>query len=522
MKRIRFISMLFSVCVCALALPLFSACRQQEKEIDAPYMGTLSVVEEAGEHVTLYVEKTVYQSKEAKGWLERAESAYTKFYSAFGIDRCAELRVIEDEYALGEDGVALCDGFAYCNPSAFETGEYLFAFAGEYLQRSESWKRIAAVDYVYSERDGLGDTFTEGLGLTLFEGYFNDAFADEETQVLAANTAKRFGRYVIEEYGIEAFLDCGVEEYRNEWLISLGKEGRYQLPFDLSWLDGARYSERFLQFPLTIECKNQTYCLDAITSSRSSSAFDTPELVLTHLSNGIKGMEEIVEHVRAQAEGANTRLSLRYGESIAYEISDRRATGADVEKGVVYLADPSEFVHETVHMLTLDAYPRDGLWLAEGVAEYYSRDVSGVRSDIEYRMYDSFTEWSETQTSLGRFVESVKAEFSLRGGNFATFGAFDFSLLEECIARVTFESSEKVEGFAFATSPVSAFHNSPPSSYEGNGLTYPQAYLFTKYLIEQEGEVRVLNALPQGGTFDFTSSFGRSYAEYFAEFLSTL
>ena len=60
MKRIRFISMLFSVCVCALALPLFSACRQQEKEIDAPYMGTLSVVEEAGEHVTLYVEKEVY------------------------------------------------------------------------------------------------------------------------------------------------------------------------------------------------------------------------------------------------------------------------------------------------------------------------------------------------------------------------------------------------------------------------------------------------------------------------------
>jgi hypothetical protein len=55
-------------------------------------------------------------------------------------------------------------------------------------------------------------------------------------------------------------------------------------------------------------------------------------------------------------------------------------------------------------------------------------------------------------------------------------------------------------------------------AYPGNSLSYPEAYLFTKYLVETYGLDAMLTYYGSGATSAFKSTFGLSYTEAFADF----
>lgn len=221
----------------------------------------------------------------------------------------------------------------------------------------------------------------------------------------------------------------------------------------------------------------------------------TPERVLYHLSAGNEECEKILNYVNENATECYDFISKRYASNLEYFISEQEIkTCCDVGSGKIYLRDPSEFVHETVHAITMKANPEGNAWLGEGVAEYLSRYVSKHISDVNIRFYSSFTDKTLSE-SLSEFVGDVNALYSRNGGGFENIEAFDFALMIECIGKVTLETPShktRIE-FPYATDPIYKFYAC--TNKDGNALTYPEAYAFTKYLIDKYGLTSVLRCV---------------------------
>ena len=531
MKKIitTILSLAFAFCLSAGLV----GCKKEYSENGREYIdgyGNINTVSLKRGDIELYVEDTICESKEeTEAIFVQLENDYNTLKSVFDLQTKIKVYVIEDDYVLGDTHGAYIDGKVLCNLDIIYDGTYRTYFTGAYLKTSEPWKYYGASEYVFGEPSNDTETLTSYyldennlLTLSLFAAYFNDSFADTETIEIAKTTAKALTKYVIDTHGKQTFMNAGLPDYRQEWLTFIGVDKAFNIPYDISWLDNAVYSQKLLQYPLVIKTENRIYHLDSFSAKRESAAFDTPETVLKHLSVGYSETQGILEYVKSQTYNGEAYqfMQNKFDKTIEYYISDREVgTEANVNESKVYLLDPSEYVHETIHILTLQENIRAGAYLAEGVAEYFSREICNEPSDIDYRMYLSFTEETVSGT-LGEFVEEVKSQYNSIGGVFTSFEEFEFHLLEKAIAYITLNKpTYKNEiRFPYATTSIENMR-SPAMVYEGNHLTYPEAYLFTSYLIEQYGIEKVLNCCID---YNFNGVFGVDHFDAFEQFYQTI
>ena len=411
--------------------------------------------------------------------------------------------------------------------SIITDGSYKLFLTAAYLNTTETWKQYAACQYAFSLWDtediDFKDYYADNanlLSLTLFTAYFNENFSDKKTIDIAKQTSYDFGNFVLTTYGINKFLSADLTQYRQEWLDSIQCSQHFDIPFDLSWLVGAQYSQKFLQYPIVIITSNRTYYLDDFYNARPTASFDTAERVLYHLSQGYSESVKMLEYIHDNAPNNYSSAKKKFQSRMEYYISDRELrTSCDVDKSKIYLLDPSEYVHETTHAITLSENPTDAAWLCEGIAEYFSRNVSAQITDINYRFYESFT-LPNLSGSLKEFVDTVNAQYKNMGGNFNSIDTFNFALMEEAIGITTilFPKYKTQITFPYATNSIrqSYFY----ASYtDENKLTYPEAYAFTKYLIKEYGLDNVLKCCL---SYDFEKIFGKSYSDIFTTYCSTI
>ena len=502
---------------------------QQYLQIDGYHNAKMNSIKKG--RITLYLETSLSLSKQKEMQLfDVIEKDYQTLESALNLKSDVKVAIISDEYILSSNnGFIYHDGIVLCNLGAFENGKYKTALTGAYMKTTETWKQVAATHYYFNKGASvdiskLKDYYAQNeddLLLTLFQGYFNASFASDEVIDIANMTAVSLGKYIIDNYSFDDFLNASLTDYRCEWLSQNGINTSFDVPFDLSWLSGAVYSQKLLQYPLVIETKNRVYYLDSFHAERNSATFDHPRAVIEHLSNGNAGVNKVLEYIKSNATKNTSDTIQKNAEAkIEYYISsDEIGTEADVNNKKVYLKDPSEFVHETAHILTLNNNRVDGAWLAEGIAEYLSREISGVTSDVDYRMYHSFVA-SDVTVDLKSFVEDVKTQYKSSGGSFDSFDVFEFYLLEQSIAYVTLTKPEykhKIK-FPYATTSVKDLRYSS-SGDKGNNLTYPESYLFVKYLINEYGLNNVLNCCL---TYDLEQSFNETYDVLYSNFIKAI
>lgn len=280
---------------------------------------------------------------------------------------------------------------------------------------------------------------------------------------------------------------------------------------------------KIFSYPLVIETADRVFYLDSVKTDRERSWFYTPELVLRHLSEGIRKAEQIMRYLSSAVKDAGLikELEGNIRAKTQYYISENISSSeADVNGRKVFLSDPSEFVHETMHILTLDENTAEGAYLAEGVAEFLSREICEIPSDINYRMYYSFIDDAPLYGSMKDFVYDVKTQFFSLGGTFADFDSFKFYLLEQAVARTTLSKPRyKLSiDFAYATMSINDVRRFP-ADFPGNDLTYPEAYLFVRYLIDNYGIDKVLACCLN---YDFETFFNQIFDEAFVLFASSL
>ncbi len=474
-------------------------------------------------NIELHIENTVSNSKdEISLLLNSMQADYSILSNVFNLDTQIKCYIIADEFILGNDKAVYQKNILICNKNAVDNGSYRKSFTAAYIQSTEYWKQYAVYGYVFNgtyNNDELKQYYSnyKDFELTLFSAYFIEEFCNKTDN--AIKTAYSFGNFVISKYGYEKFIKANLTDYRTEYLEFLGVNRKFDIPFDLSWLDGAVYSRKFLSYPLVIETINRVYNLDAFSSKRDTASFDTPERILYHLSNGNAECNKILNYIKNNAPSSYDFVSKKYADNLEYFISDSEIkTCCDVNYRKIYLLDPSEYVHETIHAVTLQKNPDNEAWLGEGIAEYLSRHVSKHISDINNRFYLSFTDKTLTG-NIADFVNTVNTLYTDNGGKFDSLFDFDFSLLEKCIGETMLKNSSyksKIK-FPYATTPIYKTYSC--TNKDGNVLTYPEAYAFTCYLIEKYGFDTALKCCID---YDFERTFGSNYVAMMSEFMKSI
>ena len=517
------------ICLSLLScLIVFSACNKdknyQTKVYEyIPYYKSTTCNILKDKNIELHVENSVSNSKdEISDLINLMQDDYSILTRVFNLDTQIKCYIIADEYILGNDKAVYQNEVLICNESAVKSGGYRKAFAGAYIQSTEYWKQYGAYAHAFNceySNEEIKEHYAndKDLELTLFSAYFIDDFNDNTDN--AIKTAYSFSNFVISTYGYKNFINANLTDYRTEYLSFLGINREFNIPFDLSWLDGAIYSQKFLSYPLVISTANRVYNLDAFSSKRETASFDTPERVLYHLSAGNAECSKILNYIKMNATDSYNFVNQRYSDSLEYFISDSEIkTCSDVNNRKIYLHDPSEYVHETIHAVTLKSNPTDEAWIGEGVAEYLSRYVSKHISDINNRFYLSFTDKTLTG-GIADFVNTVNTRYQNNGGTFDTLSEFDFALIEKCIGEITLKDSSYKSRitFPYATNAICKIYSC--TSKGGNVLTYPEAYAFTYYLIEKYGFNNVLNCCIN---YNFDGVFGSNYNIVMDEFMKSI
>lgn len=533
MKRIKslFISIGLIFLIILSITVIFSACNKNS-HIEISYetvedYGRIKTNVLKNNNISLYIEDNVENSKEViEEVFSIIETDYNTLQSVWNRNTKIKVYIIEDNYILGANRGAYINGNIICNLDIIEDGSYKLFLTAAYLNTSETWKQYAACQYAFSFWDkediDFKDYYAENknlLSLTLFTAYFNENFSDKETIDVAKQTSYDFGKFVLTTYGINSFLLADLTQYRQEWLDSIQCNQLFDIPYDLSWLNDAQYSQKFLQYPIVITASNRVYYLNKILSARPSASFDTAERVLYHLSQGYSESVKMLEYIHDNAPNSYDFAIKKFQDIIEYYISDRELrTSCDVDNNKIYLIDPSEYVHETIHAITLSKNPTEGAWLCEGIAEYFSRAVSTQITDINYRFYQAFT-LTNLSCSLKEFVDTVNIKYENMGGQFDSIDTFNFELMAEAIGITTLSFPKYKSQITFPYATLSVYHIYSNANTDENKLTYPEAYAFTKYLINEYGLDKVLQCCL---SYNFEKAFGKPYTVIFTTYCSMI
>ncbi len=495
--------------------------------------GSINAVSLKRGSITLYVEDKVFdtkkQTEQAYGIIK---DDYDLLKAAFGLKTKIKVYVLAKEHVLGSRGGIYMNGALYCTYDALINGDYLPFLSGAYLKTSQPWKQLGAYGYVFGREDDQASALRSYyqneqnlLALSLFAAYFNESFADYQEIEYAESTAVALSRFIIDNYGKNEFLSAGLTDFRQEWLDSLGVNATFAVDYDLCWLEDAEYSEKWLSYPLVISTENRAYNLSPISTEYGYHEFglDTPALVLRHLCTYKEQMDAIMNYIRQNAPQSYKAI-LKRGNKIEYYISEREImTGSVIEDNTVYLKEIGELIHETMHVITSVKDHYAGAWLSEGIAEYFSRFIVRSETEFDKRLYLTLDS-SLADDVLLDFRQKCNQYYTEKGGKATSYEVFDRALYEEAVAYATFthpEYKNTLSGFSFGTASVADRTNRPISGYEGNDLTYPEAYLFTKYLINEYGLDTVLSVL-LSDSYSFEKAFGKTYGNAMNEFKLSL
>lgn len=474
-------------------------------------------------YIELHIENEITSSKEEiTSLLNSLQNNYDKLNNTFNLNTKIKCYVINNIYIFENTKAIYQNGILLCDKSALFDENLLNALTGSYIQSTEFWKQYGACAYAFNyqfNNEEIKKYYLNGndLALTLFQTYFMDEFSTNKN--IAIETSYSFSNFIINKYGYEKFINANLTSYREEYLNHLKINRKFDISFDLSWLDNATYSQKFLSYPLVIKTFNRTYYLNSFSSKRDTASFNNSERVLYHLSTGNTECEKILNYIKDNAPESYNFVSEKYNSNIEYYISENEIkTCSDVTNGKIYLLDPSEFVHETIHAITLKSNPTKEAWIGEGIAEYLSRHVSRHISDINNRFYLSFTD-KTLSGNIKDFVDIVNSIYKEKGGKFSTLDEFDFSLLAKCIGEITLKNNtyKSSINFPYATTPIYMTYAS--TSQDGNVLTYPEAYAFTSYLIEKYG---FNNAIKCCINYNLKEIYGADYSNLMNEFLKVI
>ena len=422
----------------------------------------------------------------------------------------------------------------FCTPEDLETGAYRTDLVRAVCGLQRNWQIAGLTGYIFGEpadEAALRDWYRDGAHgdqLSLAPMYFFPGLAEEVTLRMSEDTARSVTEDYIAREGYEAFRALEhTADAVSPWAETvLGCEAPV-LPEGSEEVDRLTVvfaSEAQMILKADEEMNRFRWSLsktdwvpDADTAYRVLCGFYQGYWPL--LENMKAGLSDVFSRVRENAEQEIT---------IEFIHSDNLSTASWV-RNRISLSFFNACWHEMVHQLLpvrnwSDLEPR---WEAEGLADYYSLPIEteyGWLSEgrVRYLTDDAYYQelFRDTEaddlTLRELFLQNYTAvcPLPLEGEKLdqvwysrsAALATLLHPELKETKGGKSTRSLADIAGFRAGS-----------KDRDGNGLTYEEAELMMKYLMDRFGEEAVVGGYLDGQSP--TAQFGVSYEELFADFL---
>lgn len=398
--------------------------------------------------------------------------------------------------------------------------ELIDSFSVDETWKKEGLKGYCDESHEYKPISNWAETIAENECdiLSLFPVYFNSNFASEEQIEAARNIAVSFTAYIIDEYGLDFYLEVTqIEPYIIAWLSENGLDFTYKDRY-ASVLSGV-YMEEHLFYDYVAHTLNgeRIYC-------KRTDWISTPFELRRFLYEFCEGREAIIEGIKKDAPKTYLHIIDNMPNIIEVFFDD----GDNGTQGLAYAsrtqihinedALPYTVFHELVHCWTYSHYLSMTRWQNEGLAEYFP---------ARYYQPDSIKDLFCNQLMfIEKAVNSDESNMQLLSNDlsFAPYyaylekglsierEAFDYYLLCQCRAQAELEwANDSLNRQPDIMTIADAYGIPESDEVDGDELSYAMAMSLVAYIIDATNvDCFFFNSIE--GTM-LTDAYGKGYSE---------
>lgn len=522
-KANMFIGLLLTLLLVFVGFQISNASSMTFKESNHArnenYPASFKTYSKAGNGFTFAIEQSIFDEEIATGLFIQIEKDYECIINAFG-DFAQEINVYIVPSTV-DGGVYTVGNNIFSSMADIQSEVFRPALIQASIDLTEPWQSYGAQAVAFeadANRDLLIDYYANANDLTLlslFAGYFSSDYCDAHTLLVAQNTALDITSFIIQTDGLDAFLACpSTDAYADIWLDSLGIERDYQPIYDLSAYKGSLYYFNKTDCPFVMD----TGC-EAFRFNKVKDALESPKDIMELLHNYSRDKTLVLDYLKENAPlnypriiaNCKDPITVYFGERI-YNYRGHAAIGRRI-----YALDPGALLHEAVHFMIPPSFLGPS-WRSEGIDEYLTLKYTPKKDrDRHYRVF--FTAQDDDDPDLIELIDSVVTYYEQHSPLPTSGEALDEELFFEsyAIATLTNPSLKSTGGLSMSL----AEYLGNTTSTDETVFNYPEAYLFTKYLVENHGGLDHFLTFAMDG-LSFETSFGMSFASMKSLWLTSL
>ena len=518
-------------------LLIFSSCDQNTTaftESNHPrsesYNATFDTMCKTEGNLTVHIAEEVYEEKNADKVFQQIKEDYDKVIKVTGQKENSVTVYIVSKTIVGK--VYCTENEIYCTTSDLETEDFRKYLVKETLNVTDMWQCIGLRDFIFENKSKTLDidelkkyySNSEHINtLSMFPAYFIEEFADEDTRKVANTTADLLTQYIIKEKGIEEYLNNGnSREYRSQWMKSIGIDEKY--PWndeETEFLNNIQFKSS-QQYPLILNVDNWNY------NFQITDWLQNADDMLTFWMKTLKGYQGLLEKLQEDNLLETKQIQEILKKEKQVNLLETADGTSSTDENVIQLRAANSIWHEMVHVFVPPSSIENKRWIAEGTADYYGLQLENKYGKsisqggiFRYLTYDL----RETDTDSESVFEKKVIDYYLKYSNLPlSEEEVDEILIYEAWGVVATLNPELKSGIYIVDTPIADIREegvqSKLESKRGNSLSYPEAYVFVKYLVENYGIDTVVQATSEYEELE--KIFGKSYEELYSDFLSNV
>lgn len=437
---------------------------------------------------------------------------------------------IVSDTILGIPQVA--DGDVFCTATSIEDGSYRGSLLRAVLGIDCMWKQVGLEELIFPTVSISGKEAVEVVNennlveaASLFPLFYYDSIY--EYADIAKKVAAIYSEWIIKNEGIHGFLDT--KEYMMPKYCEtagINVSGDIDVsPISFAYIDS---NNKLMLMSETREFRFRNY--EDILSATEIYKF---------ISDYFLGEAQLIEIMRNDLKNDEKIVTDNFARNIFFEIdvSPNTISDANAPSNTIYLygiGDLDVVYHELVHVLLGST---KHAWVSEGMAEYYAsfvdteyhykkwwEQICTIMNDLdsiyEQAMKDS-AQWKKSQIeaeyTLMKRSKRIYEEIFHCDWDASNYNQYVFyeSVGIACVLNSEI-ASQVTYGGVIGNSVSQAKGARESIETNPNSMNYPEAYLFTKYLIEGKGIDSIIAYYTEKKEFE--EAFGDTYQAVFPKF----
>lgn len=514
------------VCFILMAVLMLTACKKESFEQTVhqrseTYGVLFDMMVRTEENLTVGIEKKIWNEKQGGDYFKIIQEDYDRLLKAGG-DKSADVKIyIVNQTIYGKPQIE--DHVVYCTKADIENLSYRQYLTQAVFGLKKLWQQQGLSTYIFEEsvpkseediRKYCENEENKNI-LSLIPPYFCEAFAKDEQLEIARSAAAFLTKYTIENFGIENYLKYeSYEEILEPWFKAIGLKNFDHEVYCIQ--DCIQDTDMSGEYPLIMTVDNFQFYLEPKQWAENA------DMLYHFFYRNMAGMEKMKS--RLLSEGMGDYLEAFESKKIDVYIDElySRAHGS-----AIYIEREADFCHEVMHII---AFGNDAgiSFLEEGIAMYFTVDIEEYFPDSSQHeggyfllMFSDGDGQGEITESMAAHIrkyyqmyeplpdssEEVNLELFYKSCGLASLLHKDENVTSGFIGR----SVDTRRGWGFETAEERKIDS------DGGDLTYPEAYIFTQYLIKNYGAPTVADVVTKKQTFE--QGFEAGYEEKFMQFM---